>query len=372
LSGLRYVAMTGCLGTGFLESSLDNAASATTSFIGCDAGSTDGGPYQLGQEAPLYGDDTIRRDLRLGILKARSQGVPLLVGSANGGGTDNGVNAVARIVREIRDLLIERYRKGRVHPLRGAPPISEATFADSAHIVAMTGSEPWIAALDQGADVVIAGRASDASIYAAIPERDGYPRGLAWHAAKIAECGSAAVADPHGPDSLICTIEDDHFVIEPGNPDLHCTPHSVALHNLYETADPFHLREASGTTDTSAARFEAVDDRRVKVSGSTFIEETYTNKLEAAEFVGYRSFVICAVRDPVVLRQLTTWLQDVRASTVEHLERTLGTRDYQLKIRTYGSDGTLGSIESRGFEGTRRCSSSTPSPRRRTWPPPSP
>ncbi|MFZ0668351.1 MAG: acyclic terpene utilization AtuA family protein [Acidimicrobiales bacterium] len=369
MSGLRYVAMTGCLGTGFLEGSLENATSVKTSFIGCDAGSTDGGPHQLGVEAPLYGDDSIKRDLRLGIRRARGLRVPLLVGSANGGGTDNGVDNVARIVREVakeenlnfrmarlytevdRELMIDRYRQGRVHALIGAPEITEKTFTDSAHIVGMTGGEPWLAALDQGADVVIAGRASDASIYAAIPEREGYPRGLVWHAAKISECGSAAVADPRGPDSLTCTLEEDHFVVEPGNPELHCTPHSVALHNLYETANPFQLREAPGTTDTTDATFEALDDRRVKVSGSKFVEEMYTIKLEGAEFVGYRSIVMAAVRDPVVLRQLDTWIEGVKVDTAEHIERTLGHQEYQLRIRTYGSNGTLGPIESRPFEG---------------------
>ena len=45
---MRALATTGFLGTGFLEESLNRAMEARPDFIGCDAGSTDPGPYYLG------------------------------------------------------------------------------------------------------------------------------------------------------------------------------------------------------------------------------------------------------------------------------------------------------------------------------------
>ena len=67
-----------------------------------------------------------------------------------------------------------------------------------------------------------------------------------WNAAKIVECGSAAATNRKGQDSILCTIEDDGFVLEPLDPDLRCTPASVAAHTLYETADPYRLIMPSG------------------------------------------------------------------------------------------------------------------------------
>src|SRR3546814_2274539 len=45
---IRVLAPTGALGSGFLESSLAAAIDLCPHVIGCDAGTTDGGPYYLG------------------------------------------------------------------------------------------------------------------------------------------------------------------------------------------------------------------------------------------------------------------------------------------------------------------------------------
>ena len=41
-------------------------------------------------------------------------------------------------------------------------------------------------------------------------------------------------------------MRQDEFIIEPANPQMRCTPVSVAAHTLYENADPFLLYEPSG------------------------------------------------------------------------------------------------------------------------------
>ena len=48
--------------------------------------------------------------------------------------------------------------------------------------------------------------------------------------------------------------------------DYRCTPQSVASHTLYENADPFALKEPSGTLRTDKARYEAISNRAVRVS----------------------------------------------------------------------------------------------------------
>lgn len=373
-SELSYVAASGMLGAGFQEASLRAAADRSPAFIGCDAGSTDGGPHQLAAGEPVFGRTACMRDLRLSLRLARQLGVPLMIGSCNGAGIDQGVDTVAEWVREIaredghrlrlariyaepdRAVLKQRLADGRMHALNGAPEISAATFDRSEHVVAMMGAEPFQRALDEGADVVLAGRSSDTSIYAAVPVAQGFDPGLVWHAAKIMECGSAATSNRRGQDSMLCILRDDHFVIEPLHGDLRCTPVSVAAHTLYENGDPFKLVEPSGTLDTTESVYESLDERRVKVSGSGFIHaDRYTLKLEGAELAGYESFTIGSVRDPVLLRQLDSWVGGMRERMVTRIEGDLGLHegsDYQLVVRIYGRDGTLGEMEPRkSFEG---------------------
>ena len=109
----------------------------------------------------------------------------------------------------------------------------------------MMGEEPFLRAVDQGADVVIAGRASDCAIFAGLPIRMGVPPGLAWHAAKLLECGSAIAVSRPSPDSIFATFRDDYFDIEALDPEVRCTPQSVAAHALYENADPYRLIESA-------------------------------------------------------------------------------------------------------------------------------
>ena len=120
-----------------------------------------------------------------------------------------------------------------------------------------------------------------------MPLMRGFPRGPAWHAAKILECGAAAVVNRKTPDCMFAWLRRDHFVVEAPDQTLRCTPQSIASHSLYENADPFQLVECSGTLDLTEVRYEAVSERAVKVTGSTFIAaERYTVKLEGAEKVG--------------------------------------------------------------------------------------
>jgi Acyclic terpene utilisation family protein AtuA len=84
-------------------------------------------------------------------------------------------------------------REGRIKPLKPAPSFDEVVIDRAERIVGMMGAEPYLRALDQGAEVVLAGRSSDTAIFADIPMRAGIPAGIAWHAAKILECGAASV-----------------------------------------------------------------------------------------------------------------------------------------------------------------------------------
>jgi hypothetical protein len=249
-----------------------------------------------------------------------------------------------------KSYLKQRLASGRIKPLWAAPPFDAAVIDRSERIVGMMGAEPYLRALDAGADVVLAGRSSDTAIYAGLPVSRGFPEGLAWHAAKILECGTGAVVERKTPDCMFATVRKDHFIVDPPDPTLRCTPQSVAAHALYENADPFFIKECSGTIDLRSARYEAVDDRSVRVTGSGFIPApAYTVKLEGAEFMGYQSVVIGSVRDPYIIRQIDGWTERLKTRIHARIDMIhggeLGPADYLLNFRIYGKNGTLGALE---------------------------
>ena len=113
----------------------------------------------------------------------------------------------------------------------------------------MMGPEPFIEALDAGAQVVLAGRASDPASWAAAATRAQLPPAPAWYAGKMLECG-ATPSIPKGHDCLFVTVRDDHVECEPTNPARRCTPLSIANHSLHENSSPIHHIEPGGMLDT--------------------------------------------------------------------------------------------------------------------------
>jgi hypothetical protein len=365
---VRIISATGVCGSGFKESSLAEGMKRNPHFIGCDAGSTDPGPFSLGTGKTAFPPRAIKRDLRLMLKAARSANIPLLIGSAGTAGgaphlalfrelvleiaREEGLNFKLALVHAEQDkeYLKKRFREGHIRPLYPAPDFDEAVIDRSERIVGMMGEEPYMRALENGADVIIAGRSSDCAIFAGIPIGRGVAPGIAWHAAKILECGAAAAVARPSPDCMMATLRADHFDIEPLDPNLRCSPQSVAAHSLYENSDPYHLVESTGTMDLTTASYEALDDRRVRVRGSGFIPaRDYTIKLEGAEMAGYQSVVIGGIRDPYIIRQLDSWLERLNERVAHRVgEVFAGNQDAEghiFNIRVYGKNGVMGPLE---------------------------
>jgi hypothetical protein len=365
---IRVLSASGVCGSGFLEASFEKGLTLQPHFIGCDAGSTDPGPSHLGGGDAAFPREAVKRDLRLMLRGARRLKIPLIIGST---GTAGGAPHLAwgyDILKEIaaeenlafrlalihaeqdKATLKKRLREGRITPLDPAPAFDEQVIDRSSRIVGMMGAEPFQRALQAGAEVILAGRASDTAIFASFAEMHGIPSGIAWHAAKILECGAAAVVNRKSPDCMFAWLRQDHFVVEPPNPDYRCTPQSVASHSLYENADPCRLIECSGTLDLAHSRYEAISDRAVRVSGSAFEKAArYTVKLEGAELAGYQSVVIGSVRDPFIIRQIDDWMARLVERIHARVKMVYGGRlppdRYVINIRCYGKNGTMGPLE---------------------------
>jgi hypothetical protein len=356
------------LGSGFPEASLKTALGWAPDLIGCDAGSTDHGPFYLGAGRAFFSREAVSRDLRLLLRAAVPHGIPLLIGSAGTGGgaphlawtrevlveaaRTEGLHFRLALIHAEQDkhYLKRSLAEGRLTPLEPAPPFDEAAIDRAERVVGMMGVEPFQRALAAGAQVILAGRASDTSIFAALPLLRGAAPGPTWHAAKVLECGAAAVTHRTAPDGMFARIAGSSFTVVPPNPSLRCTPASVAAHSLYENGDPYRLVEPAGVLDTSGARYEAVDDRSVRVAGSAFRPAArYTVRLEAAELAGYQTVALAGIRDPVILGQLDAWLAEVerrvRGRVAGIYGDALAEADWRLGFRVYGRDGVLGPRE---------------------------
>ncbi len=368
MTEVRVLSASGQIGSGFLESSFARGIDLKPHVIGCDGGSTDAGPAHLGSGKPHFSREGTKRDLKLMLLGRNRIDVPLIVGSCGFGGGDDGVGWMRDIALEIareeglnfrlalvrseqdKGYLKKRLKEGRITPLNPAPPISDEVIDRSSHIVGMMGHEPIADAIEHGAQVILAGRASDTSLFATVPLMKGAGAGPAWHAAKILECGTACVVQRKRPDSIMAWVRDDHFDVEPMDMDVHCTPQSVASHTLYENADPFLITEPDGTVDTHGASYEALSDRAVRVRGSQFRRaERTTIKLEGAEFAGYQAVIVGGVREPFIIRQLDSWLDAMKEKFVPRVHEMFGGRlgpdDYDIHVRVYGRDGVMGKLE---------------------------
>ncbi|MFY1687049.1 acyclic terpene utilization AtuA family protein [Plantactinospora sp. WMMB782] len=357
---VRILVPSGMLGSGFPPEIVDRGLALGADVIAVDGGSTDSGPYYLGTGTAKTTAAAVARDLRLLLRAAAKARIPLIVGSCGTSGTDSGVDWVAGIAHgilaeeglELRVATIyseqratdlkQHLDQGRIHPLPPAGALDPATLESCRHIVAMMGHEPIAEALAGGADVVLAGRATDTAVAAAVPLMAGMPAGPTWHAAKIIECGAQCTTNPRS-SGVFATIDATGFTIEPLDPAVACTPTSVAAHMLYETADPFSMREPAGTLMVADATYRALDERRVRVEGSRFEPAPYTNKLEGARITGYETMSFTAIRDPHILGQITTWAQLLRRVTVDRVTQTLGlsSDDYAFDIRLYGYDAVL-------------------------------
>jgi hypothetical protein len=364
---LRIVAPTAIVGYGFQESSLERALLKNPHLIACDGGSTDPGPNYLGMGKAFVGRDAAKRDLALMLQAAVERKIPMLIGTSGGAGGDAHLQWTREIVEEIarennlhfrmalihseqsKEYLSKKLADGKIQPLWPLPPLTQEAIDRSSTIVGMAGVEPYIAALGEGAQVVLCGRSDDAAIFAALPIKEEFDPALGWVAGKLLECGAACAVprQKYGSEGITVTVREDHILVEPNHPGLSCTPLSISTFFLHENETPIYHTEPSGILDLSQLHCEAVDDRTVKVTGAKFLpRDRYDIRLEGVELVGYRCICISYTRDPVLVQCIDSYLDNVRALVARRVDG-MGVRpeDYKLVFRVIGKNAVMGERE---------------------------
>ncbi len=352
---IRVLAASGQLGNGVPEAAFRAGLARELHVLGCDMGSIDVGPAYLGGGRMATSPAITRRDLRLVVHGARGLGVPLLIGSAGTAGAAAHLGATLDMLREIaredglrlrvavihadmdRDWLKAMAAAGRVQPIGGIGALKAATVDGAAAIVGQMGTDAFLRALALEPDIVLAGRACDTAVFSAVPLMLGYPAGPATHMAKIIECTSLCCV-PGGRDAMLGTLTGDAFELESMNPARAATPVSVAAHSLYEQADPLRVHEPDGVLDVSAARFEPLDNRRVRVSGATWTPAAQPSiKVEGATWCGERAVLLASCCDPRVIEQREAILDGVRGIVADILPEAAA---FDLRFRVYGTGET--------------------------------
>ena len=346
---LRVLAASGQLGYGIPEPALRRGMVRAPHFVGCDMGSIDPGPYYLGSGMMAAPPEMVYRDLDLVLCAALGAGIPLVIGSAGTAGARPHLQATVAVLQRIAQARGLRFRlvtvasdmlpeqviaamaQGRLAPIGAIDMPSAQQVHDCSHIVGQCGTDTLVQALALGADVVVAGRACDTAIFAALPVMLGYPMGLALHMAKIIECTSLCCV-PGGRDAMLAELSMDGFTLESMNPDSHATPASVAAHALYEQADPCRVEEPEGTLLLDQARYAALDAHRTRVQGARFVARDKPSlKVEGASLVGQRVVLLAGVADPGLLDLLPQAL-----AVVEQRVRTLVAGDWSVFAHIYG------------------------------------
>ena len=353
------------LGLGFSYRGFRAGLELEPHLIACDAGSSDFGPYYLGSGLLQKSTVTLKRDLKLLIEGARELGVPFITGSAGGAGADAHVAACAELVREIaresglsfrmaeisaqmpRALLKRKLQAGKIRPLGEVPQLTQPAVDRLSSTVGMMGVEPYIRALEMGADVIIAGRSTDPAIFASVALMQGMPPGQVWHAAKSIDKGYLATTRPQDGSPVLARIHHDHFTVEATRAGSECTTDTLAGITLHENPDPYRVAQPTGVIDTQETEYHQIDERTVVVSGSRYLAaETATIKLEGAELVGHRRILIAGLRDPRLIARIDEFLTAYR-SAIAAAAHSMGVEEasYQLQFRVYGKDAVMGAYE---------------------------
>ncbi|MBO9560427.1 MAG: acyclic terpene utilization AtuA family protein [Caulobacter sp.] len=359
---IKILVPTGSLGAGAVEAEVAYGIAQGARAIATDAGSTDSGAAYLALGVSKNNRGSVKRDLTI-LMKASAQaGIPLIIGTSGQAGGDRNVDWTRDIVLEVaRELRISpkiallyseqdkadlkaRNAAGKIRPLPPLGPLDDATIDACEHIVAAMGPEPYMAALQGGADIILGGRTTDTAVIACFALLHGAPSGPSWHAAKIAECGAQATVVRNKGAGVLISIGDDGFEVEPLSLDNWCDPESVSAHMLYENSDPFRLTEPGGVLDVSRSVYAQADKRSVKVTGSVWEPKPYTLKLEGAAASRFQTIMLIGIQDPDVLANIDTFHDNLLEALNQRVHATIGPAagDFHISLRLYGWNAVSG------------------------------
>ena len=363
MHSLKIISPNGHLGFAPIRTaSFELGVAAKPDYIAADSGSDDVGPVPLGGDICTSPESWQRHDLEHMLRASRKLGVPMIIGSSGDTGSNSRVDLFVRIIRELaakhglkkfrlgyfysevdKEYLRRQMRSGnKVTGLDGRPELTESELDATERIVAMAGVHPFIELLQQGADVIIGGRSSDAAVFAAPAIHHGFPDDLSYYLGKVLECASFCAEPYGGKETVLGEITQEDVKVTAMHPEQHCTVASVAGHAMYERSNPYQEFVAGGMLDMTHCRYEQFDERTTRITGPRFVPiDVMRVKLEGAGKVGERYVGLCGIRDPYTIAnvdRVIAWAKD-------KVRERFGDTGYELYYNVYGRDGVMGELE---------------------------
>ena len=367
----KILSPCGILGYGFPKESFVNGLNEKPDAIVVDAGSTDAGPHKLGANTAIVSRQACKKDLVQIICAGNDLKIPVVIGSAGGSGGRAHVNWTLDIINEIiaehnlyslkqaivwadisKDIIRKNMELNKVIPLgKSVPELTLKVLEETTGVVAQMGIEPILEALRNGAQLIICGRAYDPSPFAAVGAFNGFDEGLAYHMGKVLECGALCCEPGTAKDCMMGVLYGNCFEVYSLNPNRRCTKVSVAAHTFYEKDHPYILHGPGIVLNLENCEFTEIDQYRVRVRGSRLEKkQIYQVKLEGARKVGYRTFALAGVRDPILIEKIEEVEKLVESSVVEQFKE-IPHSHYKINFYNYGINGVMGMLEPSSFKG---------------------
>lgn len=374
MSSPKIICPNGHLGFAPIKTgSFHAAVAAGPDVIAADSGSDDVGPVPLGADMSASPRQWQEHDLEVMLLASRKLGIPMIIGSAGDTGTNSRVDLYVDMIRSIarrhrlrqfkvgyfyseinKALIRERMDRGvTVDGLDGRAPLTQGDLDATDRVVAMAGVHPYMALLDQGADVIIGGRSSDSVIFAAPALRAGHDPAACYYLGKVLECASFCAEPYGGKETVMGEIDDGDVFVTAMHEGQRCTIASVAGHAMYERSNPYFEYVAGGCLDMTHCSYEQFSEKTTRISGPRFTpSDPILVKLEGAGKVGERYIGIAGIRDPYTIQHVDQVIEWARTQARERF----GTEGYELHYSVYGRDAIMGMRDPlRGSPGHELC-----------------
>ncbi|MFD9702510.1 acyclic terpene utilization AtuA family protein [Lentzea sp. NPDC059081] len=359
---IRIYVPQGSLGVGIFPEEIDHAVAARPHAIAVDAGSTDSGAAYLAKGTSKNDRGSVKKDLELLMGLQQEAGIPFLIGTAGQAGGDLNVDWTRDVVLEVAaergytpkiallyseqspQVIKEKLADGKITALPPLGDLDEETIDTSLHIVALMGPEPYFAALDAGADIIIGGRSSDPAVIAAYALWKGAPAGPSWHAGKISECGAQSTTAATGQRGVLIDIHEDGFDVEPVDPQFKALTRGISIHSLYENKNPWILTEPGGELDLTDCEYVQLTEHKVRVTGSRWVPRPYTMKLEGASGNLFQTIMIVGITDPNVLAEPQVFHDRMQFVLTQRAKSATGLdeSEFHISLRMYGYNGVSG------------------------------
>lgn len=311
----------------FQETGFWIGAESRPDYYCCTSGNPNVGPDPLGNDISVSPYEWQKHHLELLLLASRKQGVPLLIGSSGDTGANSRVDLFVNMVKHLAlkhalsaFKIVYFYSEIKKERLRGKleqgviidgldnrPSLTTEDLDQTDRIVAIAGIDPFLKALDMGADVIIGGRSRTEAIFASAAIYEGFPEPVAYHLGRELADASQHADISSGSQTVIGKLTNTGVKVMTMQPQQNYRETSIAASSLCEP-------------NPSLPDFQNMPDLTIREVGTPHIQ------LEGVGKIGERCIGIVHLNSSTSLTHLNTKIDLVR----QELKKSFSGKPYQF------------------------------------------